>query len=72
MGFANNVIPWDLWQKGMDDFAFTVAANPSSRFPAKRIRTYNFLRVLWRLDLVSLPTIRKCASALQEGPGEGE
>lgn len=70
MGFANNVIPWDLWQKGLKEQDFTIAANPSSRFPAKRIRTYNFLKLMWKLDLVSLPTVRLCANALQKDPAE--
>jgi len=47
-------------------FPFVIAANPSSQFPPKKERHYEFLKVLWRLNLVSLESIARCADALQE------
>lgn len=66
MGFANNVIP--LTDINFRNFAYAVAANPSSIWPVKKEYHYKFLQTLYHLGLVSLPIVRKCANALQEIP----
>lgn len=62
----NNIIPADMLLKGLADFPYRVAANPSSNWPVKKAHHYEFLRVCWKLRLVSLNTMRKVADALQE------
>lgn len=75
MGFANNVLPGHMIhamiEKGIKDMPFTIAANPST-VPPKKMHHYRFLKLLWRLNLVSIPTIRKCADALQERTIKGK
>lgn len=48
------------------NYAYVVAACPSSKFSTLKKRHYEFLRVCWHLNLVSLFTMRKLADALQE------
>ena len=57
----------EMLQKGLRDMPFTVAANPSTN-PVGKPHHYNFLKLMWRLGLVSLDGVRKCANALQEEP----
>lgn len=56
----------DLLADGFRDFPFIIAANPSSAFPVKKAHHYNFLKVMWRLNLISIEAIKRCADALQE------
>lgn len=70
MSFNNTMPGW--WvemqlEKGLREMPFTVAANPSTN-RVRKPHHYNFLRVMWKLELVSLDGVRKCADALQEGP----
>lgn len=66
-------IPVSTFTNGMSisdasfrNFSYTIAANPSSIWPVKKMYHYNFLRVCWHLKLVSLIVMRSCADVLQE------